>query len=179
MGKELDLMLGLGNSWWAKGNALTIGDIRELLIGFDAAIEQDQLRVDALTRVGLDTILRDSMCLLWRCSHRSYINQLLSTLNAMSSEMLEQLTWIARCYEPAKVGDAMLNVFSQAISESCLELGTATVFFGCLIEDLRRMPPGILRSESARALMMQWLPATDPLRIAHDEECGQGRRRIG
>ena len=174
MDKKFDLMFGLGNSWWAKGKALTIDDIRDLLIGFDAAIELDQLRVDALTRVGLHTILRDSMCLLWRCSHRSYINQLLSTLNAIPSEMLEQLTWIALCYEPAEVGDAMLNLLSEAVSGSCPEekLGRATVFFGCLIEDLRRMPSSILRSQSARALMMQWLPATDPLRIAHDEECG-------
>jgi hypothetical protein len=169
MAKEFELMLGLGDSWWAKGKALTIDEIRELLVRFDAAIEQDQLRVDALTRAGLDTMLRDSMCLLWRSSHRSYISRLLSTLNGIPSEMLEQLTWIARCYEPAEVGDAMLNLFSEAVSDSCIEkeLGTAAVFFGCLIEDLRRIRSGILRSESARALMMQWLPATDPLRIAH------------
>jgi hypothetical protein len=64
--------------------ALTAVDIRELLISFDAAIESDQLRVDALP------------------------------------------------------------------------------------------PLGKPRNETTRALMMQWLPVTDPLRIAQDEECGYG-----
>jgi hypothetical protein len=174
MAKDFELMLGLGKSWEAEGKAITIDDIRELLVGVDEAIELDQERVDALTRVGLHAIMRDSMCHLWRCSHRCYITDLLCTLDAIPTEMLEQLTWIARCYEPAKVGDGMLNLFAKAISGRCPEeeLGTATAFFGCLIEDMRRMPSGMLRSESARVLMMQWIPATDPLRIAHVEECG-------
>ena len=176
MDKKFDSMLGLGNSWQARGKALTIDDIQDLLVGFDAAIEQDQVRADALTRVGLHAMITRQHV----PSVALYVIDVtypscLAPWTLSRQKCSKQLTWIARCYEPADIGDAILNLFSEAISgrRDDEELRTATGFFGRLIEDVRRMPSGILRSESARALMMQWLPATDPLRIG-DEEFGHG-----
>jgi hypothetical protein len=154
--------------------ALTAVDIRNLLISFDAAIELDQLRVDALPPECFHPAYSDSMWRLWRCLHRAYIKELLATVNAIPLGMLEGLTWIALNYDPAVVGDVMLDLFADAASGSCCELETATLFFGWLIKDLRDVPLGKPRNETARALMVQWLPVTDPLRIAEDEECGYG-----
>ena len=151
-------------------------DIRDLLAGFDAAIELDQLRVDALPPECFHPYYTDSTWRLWRCLHRAYIERLLATVDAIRPELLDRLTLVALCYDPAVVGDAMLDLFGDGVSGNCPEeeLGTATLFFGRLIEALCLMRMGKPRNEAARALMMEWLPVTDPLRIAQDEECGYG-----
>ena len=163
-------------SLWLKPRALTTIDLRDLLVGFDAAIELDQLRVDALPLEYFHPAYRDSTWRLWRGVHRAYIEQLLATLDAIPSEMLDRLTLVALCYDAAVVGNVMLDLFCDGASGSCPEeeLGTATLFFGWLIKNLRRMPRGKPRNDAARGLVMQWLPVTDPLRIAQDEECGYG-----
>ena len=154
--------------------ALTAVDIRELLISFDAAIELDQLRVDALPPECFHPAYSDSMWRLWRCLHRAYIKELLATVNAIPLGMLEGLTWIALNYDPAVVGDVMLDLFADAASGSCCELETATLFFGWLIADIGRVSEAKPQVGDARTLMMQWLPLTDPLCIAEDPECGYG-----
>jgi hypothetical protein len=52
---------------------------------------------------------------------------------------------------------------------------TAAAFFNCLISVVREKPKGKPSRRDARALMLQWLPVTDPLNIAQDPECGYGR----
>jgi hypothetical protein len=90
--------------------------------------------------------------------------------------ILEKVTWVATNYEPAILGEAALNVFGDAVSRSCPieELATATLFFERLIKDVMRSSERKPVDGDAAALMIRWLPVTDPLRIAEDRECGYG-----
>jgi hypothetical protein len=56
-------------------------DIRDLLTGFVAAIELDQIRVDALPPKKFHPAYSDSMWRNWRRHHIDYINRLLLTVN--------------------------------------------------------------------------------------------------
>jgi hypothetical protein len=156
--------------------AITPDDIRDLLAGFAAAIELDQLRVDAVQPQKFHPLYNDKMWREWRQAHLDYINQLLPTVDAIPSAMLNDLARIAITYDPELVGKAMLSIFAEAASgcrpiEDC---ETATLFFGWLIKDLNHEFAGESQGTDARVLMMQWLPVTDPLRIAQDDECGYG-----
>jgi hypothetical protein len=156
---------------------LTHADIRDLLEGFSAAIELDQLRVDAMPAANFKASYYDGMWRGWRSDHVSYVNRLVSSVDRIPPAMLKELTWIARTYDPKVIGRVALELFAEAVSGSCPEeeLGTAERFFGWLIKqagiDFQRSP----RSQGARSSILQWLAVTDPLRIARDPECGYGQ----
>jgi hypothetical protein len=74
------------------------------------------------------------------------------------------------------VGKAAKNLFMSAAENGCdEELETAALFFRWLILEVGRGSEVKEIHGDARTLMMQWLPLTDPLRIAEDPECGYGR----
>jgi hypothetical protein len=156
---------------------LNTQDIRDLLVGFAAAIELDQIRVDALPPRKFHRHYSPSLWRTWRRSHLDYINQLLSSVNAMPPALLQELTRLALTYEPSAVRETVIDLFSCAASgvECPEQFEAATLFFGWLIVDVRRRSEGKQIVGDARTLMMQWLPVTDPLRIAEDSECGYGQ----
>jgi hypothetical protein len=154
---------------------LTHADIRDLLRGFDASIELDQLRVDAMPAAKFHPAYEDSMWRGWRRNHRGYTNKLLSTVDAIPSEMLGELTRIAVTYEPDLIRRITVELFAEVVCEGPPgELGTAELFFGCLIKQVGAQSEGRPRHQDARTSILQWLPVTDPLRIAQDPECGYG-----
>ncbi|WFU44196.1 hypothetical protein QA640_18150 [Bradyrhizobium sp. CB82] len=153
-------------------------DIRDLLGGFAAAIELDQLRVDALPLEKFHPWYSDSMWRAWRRDHITYINNLLTTVSAVSPAVLEELTQIAITCEPAVVGQIAIDLFAERASESCLQenLDTAALFFRWLIEQVGdRSCEGKPIDRDPRPFMFRWLPVTDPLRIAQDPECAYGQ----
>lgn len=154
----------------------TKDEIRKLLVGFADAIQLDQIRVDALPPLKFSSRYCDSMWRIWRRSHLDYINRLLPTVEAISPALLEKLNWLATNYEPDVVREAALELFAGAVSDSYApeEVETASLFFGSLIQDVTRASPGKPVQGDAKALMMNWLPVTDPLRIAEDPETGYG-----
>jgi hypothetical protein len=156
---------------------LMLEDIRDLLSGFAAAIELDQLRVDALAPEKFHPVYNDNMWRAWRRGHLSHINKLLTTLNTIPPAMLEELTRVAIAYEPEVVGQIAVELFAEATSGSCPQeaLETAALFFGWLIKQLSDRSEDNPIDRDARALMLQWLPVTDPLRIGMDPECGYGQ----
>jgi hypothetical protein len=154
---------------------LTHADIRDLLRGFDAAIELDQLRVDAMPAAKFHPAYDDSMWRGWRRNHRSYTTKLLSTVDAIPSEMLGELTGIAVTYEPDLIRHITLELFAEVVCDGPPgELGTAELFFGCLIKQVGAQSEGRPGHQDAKTSILQWLPVTDPLRIARDRECGYG-----
>jgi hypothetical protein len=156
---------------------LTTDDIRDLLIGFASAIELDQIRVDALPPKKFHHHYSPSLWRMWRRSHLDYINQLLPSVNAMPPALLQELTRLALTYDPLVVRETVLDLFASAASgvECPEQFETAALFFSWLIADVRRRSEGKPIVGDARTLMMQWLPVTDPLRIAEDPECGYGQ----
>lgn len=156
---------------------LTAEDIRDLLTGFAAAIELDQIRVDALPPEKFHRFYRDSMWREWRRDHIRFINRLLPSLNAMPSALLLELAWLAITNEPAVVRETLVDLFADAVSGCCCaeQFETATLFFGWLIKDVSGRPAGNPKNCDAKGLMGQWLPVTDPLAIAEDPECGYGQ----
>jgi hypothetical protein len=156
--------------------SITKDDIRELLNGFIAAIELDQIRVDALPASVFHRRYDDDMWRNWRRYHLKYVKQLLSTLDTIAPVILEKLTWIATHCEPAVVGEEVLDRFADVVSYNydAEKFATAAPFFDWLIECIMEPFEVKLIGEDAPALMMRWLPATDPLRIAQDPECGYG-----
>jgi hypothetical protein len=91
--------------------------------------------------------------------------------------MLDDLTWIAITCEPVVVGQVMVELFAEAASGSGVqeELETAVLFFGLLIKSVSDRSEANPIYRDARALMLRWLPATDPLGISSDPECGYSR----
>ena len=156
--------------------SLTNDDIRELLAGFVAAIQLDQIRVDALPPQKFSFKYCGSMWRIWRRSHLDYANGLLATVEAIPPALLEELTWLSTNYGSATVREAALELFAGATSGNFAgeEVETAAQFFGWLIQDVTRASKGKPAQGDARTLMMKWLPVTDPLRIAEDPECGYG-----
>src|SRR3982074_3779162 len=65
--------------------ALTPEDVRDLLTGFVAAIELDQIRVDALPPEKFHPWYSDSMWRNCRRDHIDYINRLLPSVNTIPS----------------------------------------------------------------------------------------------
>ncbi|KRR06837.1 hypothetical protein [Bradyrhizobium valentinum] len=153
---------------------LTAEDLRAFFRGFAAAIELDQIRVDTLPAHRFHHEYSDSVWRSWRNTHLRYLNQLLLTLDMIPPAELEKLTWIATNHEPAFLGEATLNVFAEAATSSAEmnDLATAKLFFDRFIEVVMRSSNPKLVDGDAAALMMRWLPVTDPLRIAQDPECG-------
>jgi hypothetical protein len=97
-------------------------------------------------------------------------------VDAIPSEMLGELTRIAVTYEPYLIRRITLELFAEVVSDDLQEeLGTAELFFGCLIKQVGAQSEGRPRHQDARISISQWLPVSDPLRIAQDSECGYGK----
>jgi hypothetical protein len=147
-------------------------DILKFLTNFSAAIELDQCRVDALPAADFHPQYNDEMWRVWRADHMSYIKRLVSTVEAVPSALLMELTTVATTYDPMVVGREALDLFADAVSGSCPEeLTTVENFFSWLIKGVRRHSSGRRRSASAKSAMAKWLADSDPLRIAEDPEC--------
>jgi hypothetical protein len=134
------------------------------------------MRVDALPAIMFHPAYNDGMWRRHRHSHLKVINQLLPTVEMMSSELLQELGRLAITYDRAVVREAILDLFSRVATDeaSAEEFGSAALFFDGLIEDVSRGAPELSFKDDARELMMQWPIVTDPLRIAEDSECGYG-----
>jgi hypothetical protein len=156
---------------------LTHADIRDLLRGFGAAIELDQLRVDAVPAERFHPLYDDGMWRGWRTGHIGYIDKLLTSVETIPSAMLTELTRIAINYEPKAIGHVVLELFAEAVSGGCPEeeLATAERLFSWLIRQVGERSKGGSGSQGARDSILQWMAVADPLRIAHDPECGYGQ----
>jgi hypothetical protein len=156
---------------------LTPEDIRTFLKQLSTAIELDQVHVDALAPERFSPAYSDGTWRAWRRDHRVFIDRLLLTADAIPPAMLRELTGIAIAHKPELIGSVVLELFAEVVSGSCPpeDHGTAERFFGWLIKQLNDQPGGNLRHESARASILQWLPVSDPLRIAQDPERGYGQ----
>jgi hypothetical protein len=152
---------------------LTLEDVRDFLTGFAAAIELDQIRVDGLPPEKFHAHYNDSMWRDWRRRHIEYIDHLLQTVSCIPSGLLQELTQLAVSYEPSLLREILILELCGSVGDE--EFDTATVFFGWVIDDVRSKPARKQLNGDARALMMQWLDSTDPLRISEDPECGYGR----
>jgi hypothetical protein len=155
---------------------LTRQDIRDLLSGFAAAIELDQLRVDSMPQQKFHPYYSEDMWRGWRKDHLIYIDELLATVGAISANLLEELTRVALSHEPAVIGQIALDVFSDVVGGCCPreEFDSAELFFARVVQD-RGSSERESADRDAKDSMFQWLPVTDPLRIAQDPECGYGQ----
>jgi len=156
--------------------SITTTDVGDLLTGFIAAIELDQIRVDALPAGSLidyydrydpdddDDVDVDSSPRGWRRLHLEYVNLLLSTVDALPTVILEKLTCIATRYEPEFVGEEAIRLFGAVVSYNYAEedVNTATAFFEMLIYAVTTRPESQSVGEDAPALMKRWLTVTDP-----------------
>jgi hypothetical protein len=142
---------------------ITPEDIRDLLGGFAAAIELDQLRVDALPPEKFHPGYTDSMWRAWRRDHITYINKLPTTVSAIPPAILEELTRIAITCEPAVVGQIAVDLFAEGASGSCRqeELDTAALFFRWLIEQVSDS------SEGKPNAAMEPAPQNNQLMLKH------------
>ncbi|WP_063993425.1 hypothetical protein [Bradyrhizobium sp.] len=154
--------------------SITKDHILNLLEVFVAAIELDQIRVDALPEGAFDYHYSDSMWRLWRRCHLEYLRLLLSTVDTVLPAVLEKLGWIATHYEPKLVRERLRDLLGSAASGDAPreDVATAALFFERLIQDISGNPEGKSIGQEAWTSMMQWLPITDPLQIADDPECG-------
>jgi hypothetical protein len=148
-------------------------DIKKFLKRASVAIELEQLYVDMLPPESFSPQYNDGMWRDWRRDHRSFIEMMLSTADAIPPATLRELTAIATTREPAEIGRALVELFGEVVGDCCPkeDLATATQFLGRLTEEMRNRPESKLGLE-ARASILLWLPAIDPLRIARDPECG-------
>jgi hypothetical protein len=155
---------------------LTPEDIRYLLSSFLAAIELDQVRVDALPSERFHSLYDDGMWRRWRRDHVEFIRKLLQSVDDIPSYILDELSQVAINHTPAVVGRMVLDFFADAVCGNCSEeeIETAGLFFARLISGLSGRSPRKPLYGIARARVTQWLPRTDPLRISKDPECLYG-----
>jgi hypothetical protein len=99
--------------------ALAHRDIRDLLTGFAASIELDQIRVDALSPEKFHPEYNDSMWRNYRRHHLEFIDQLLPTVDTIPSALLQSLAQLAVAYEPAIVREAIVDLFAVAANDVC------------------------------------------------------------
>jgi hypothetical protein len=160
----------------AMAREITQNDVRELLSGFVAAIELDQIRVDALPTGSFHHLYSDDLWRTWRSDHIEYVNLLLPTVGAIPPAILEVLTRVARKYRPEIVSEAAVYLLAEAAGGNVVEeeVATAALFFDWLIAFVTDRSEGNWVGGDAPALMMQWIQIADPLRIAQDPECGYG-----
>ena len=95
----------------------------------------------------------------------------------MPPALLQEVTRLALICDPLDVREKAIDLFSSAPSGvECPEQFETATFFGWLTTEVRQATGGKATiDQDPRTLMMQWLPATDPLRIAEAPECGYGR----
>jgi len=152
---------------------LTHQDIRDVLAGFAAAIELDQIRVDCLPPTKFHALYDDSMWRNWRRAHLELIDQLLPTVTSMPMSLLHELAQLAMTREPRLVRAAALNLLSEtAVDSPDGKFSNASLFFGALVKEVRGKQAGLTPKRDAKSRVKQWFAVTDPLRIAEDPECG-------
>jgi hypothetical protein len=151
-------------------------DMETVLSRFIVAIERDQLRVDAMPRTKFDPLYEGTMWRDWRNGHKTCLNRLVSTVADMQPSLLEDLSAVARSYEPGFIRDAILEILSELVSGSCDqdEYATASQFFGGVIDRVRKRTMATARDQSAKVSLARWFPVGNPLRIAADPECNYG-----
>jgi hypothetical protein len=152
---------------------VTCIDIRNLFQAFNVAIELDQRHVDAMPAASFHPQYNDKMWRDWRADHVSYIEKLLTSVEAIPPAILTQLTEVAIKYEPKVIARVTVGLFAEAVGAWCFEekFGTAELFVGWLIKEaMRQECEGSSRNESARISVSRWLFASDPLLIAEDPE---------
>lgn len=151
---------------------LARADIKGILKSFSTAIELDQYYFDAVQTAELHPMYDGQMWRDWRTGHIAYIGELVASLRTVPSAMLKELTEIAATCEPLTVGGIALEIFADAVSGSVSreELGSAKLFFGCLIKQVQDIPLACSLTLDAKRAIAQWLSATDPLHIAKDPE---------
>ncbi|MGA2293434.1 hypothetical protein [Bradyrhizobium sp.] len=160
-------------------DTLTNADLENVLRRFGAAIERDQLRVDAMPPANLQPPYNDEMWRQWRRDHIRYVNVLISTAIAVPTRMSSELTVIAASYEPKGISTLILELLSEVVSGSYEweEFASARCFFGTLIKQIGEQSKATSHQD-AHVSLARWFPLTDPLRIADDPECQYGRPAI-
>jgi hypothetical protein len=150
-------------------------DIRNLFIGFAAAIELDQIRVDSLPASRFHRHYDRGVWVGWRNEHIKFYCQMAATVHDLPAEVLEQLTVVANNYDPKDGAEAVLNISSNLAS--AFDESTATGFLKQLITDVCRERKPIAQPAAGSPIdqILRWFPVEDPLRIAQDEETGYGR----
>jgi hypothetical protein len=156
--------------------ALARDDIRDFLNQFAATIMRDQVDVDALPPEKFDPQYNGDMWLACRLNHLAYLNTLLTTLDTITPNLLEELTRIAVTKKPVTVQRTVIELLAECASGSCPreDVATARLFFDRLIHELSDSTKAIPTARDAKTSMFLWLAATDPLRISRDPECGYG-----
>jgi hypothetical protein len=151
-------------------------DIEAVLRRFNAAIERDQLRIDAMPRAKFHPSYDDVMWRDWRRGHRIYLNRLVSTVADMPLLTIEKLSTIARSYEPEFIRAVILEILSEVVSGCCDqdEYATAGQLFEGLTKQVQERVGATARAQSATVSLARWFPLSDPLRIAIDPECLYG-----
>jgi hypothetical protein len=147
---------------------LTVGDIRDRLTSFAAAIRSDVLSV---VPIHYDV----GMWSRWRSDNLKFLNKLIETTNEIPEATLSRLGRLARGYPSAVVAYAVLELLAEAASGSVVEVDVlpAARFFELVIGDVsRRKSTGSPQINGrTRDLMALWFPLKDPLQIAKDPEC--------
>jgi hypothetical protein len=156
--------------------ALALDDIRDFLNRFASAIMRDQVHVEGLPPEKFDPQYNGDMWLAWRLDHLAYLNTLLMTVDTITPNLLKDLTRIAVTKKPATVRRIAIELLAECASGSCPreDVATARLFFGRLIHELSDRSKAIPTDRDAKTSMFLWLPATDPLRVSRDPECGYG-----
>jgi hypothetical protein len=150
-------------------------DVKNFLKRASAAIQLDQVYVDALPSESFAREYDDSMWRVWRREHRSLINKLLRTADAIQPATLRELTRITAIHEPSHIGAVVLDLFAELVGgNSAEDIPTAEQFFSWAIRQLPRWSKSGTHKEGARASILQWVPLLDPLHIADDPQCGYG-----
>jgi hypothetical protein len=151
---------------------LARADIKGILESFSTAIRLDQRYFDAVPTAELHPMYDDQLWRDWRTDHIAYVADLLASLHTIPSAMFKELTEIAATREPQIVEGIALEVFADAVSGSVPreELGSAKLFFGCIVKQVQDIPLACSITLDAKRAVAQWLSATDPLRIAKDPE---------
>ena len=93
---------------------LTHKDIRDFLEGFAAAIELDEIRVDALPMARFHSAYDAGMWRRYRRGHLDLIDRLLSPVTEMSSDQLQEVGWLAITCRPEVVRQVKLDLFCDA-----------------------------------------------------------------
>jgi hypothetical protein len=151
-------------------------DIEPVLRRFSAAIERDQLRIDATPRAKFHPSYDGAMWRDWRRGHRIYLNRLVSTVVDIPLVTLEKLSTIARSYKPEFIRAVILEILSEVVGGCCDqdEYATAGQLFENLIKQVQERTRATARDQSAKVSLARWFPLSDPLRIAGDRECLYG-----
>jgi hypothetical protein len=153
---------------------ITHCDVQDWFAGLAAAIELDQIRVDALPKERFRHQYDDGSWRRWRKEHLDYIARLLPTISGIPTPTLKQIARLAFRYESAVVNRILLDILAGVASRDCEyeELTTASLFLDELIRRVSRKC--VPFAGDARDRMMRWVPVTDPLDIAGDPECHYG-----